>query len=318
VWHSQRGLVFTSSETLVIYEVVENKNLTQLAPRDASGGGGKFTLRAAFLDVQDGSVLRTLTWNTSALDYSQVYATHDRHFLVRTGRLLRSYTADFREIASLLLPNNPGNILDTVIVVPPGKVVFAEQVWFRGVYEASHHDKNLIDADNLSTVASPSANDVALWAEADERFPELTRHYPRRLSFQEEVEESKHYHDCTASAFIGVGQKKYDPRACKQLNLLTADGHPWWHLEFSNEALFREINGNMLAVNLVHFRRDPLDLGLGPKPLQIAIYDLARKIPKCSIDLTSLSSDETYDFAVSPEGLVALRQGNQLRIYKPQ
>jgi hypothetical protein len=285
VWQTQRGITFTSPERLVIYEVVESKNLTQLAPRDVSGGGGKFTLRALFLDARDGNGVHEATWNTSALDYSQVYATHDGRFLVRTGRMLRSYSPDFHEVASRLLPSNTGSLLDTVIVVPPGKVVFTEQEWFRGVYSPSRHEKNLIDADTLNDIPNPSPADVALWTEADDRFPELTGHRPKRLTFEQKVEESKHFHDCTASAFVGVPQRTSDPRACKQLNLFTSDGRPWWHLEFRNEVLYREINGSILAVDLAHFRADPFDLGLGPKSVQIAIYDLAQKTAKCSVDL---------------------------------
>jgi hypothetical protein len=48
--------------------------------------------------------------------------------------MLRSYSPDFHEIASRSLPSNTGSLLDTVIVVPPGKVVFTEQEWFTGVY----------------------------------------------------------------------------------------------------------------------------------------------------------------------------------------
>ncbi len=317
VWQTQRGITFTSPERLVIYQVVESKNLTQLAPRDVSGGGGKFTLRALFLDARDGNGVHEATWSTSALDYSQVYATHDGRFLVRTGRMLRSYSPDFHEIASRSLPNNTGNLLDSVIVVPPGKVVFTEQEWFRGVYRPSRHEKNLIDADTLNDIPNPSPADVALWTDADDRFPELTGHRPRRLTFEEEVEESKHFHDCAASAFVGPPQRTYDPRACRQLNLFSSDGRPWWHLEFSNEAPYREINGHTLAVNLAHYRVDPFDLGLAPKPLQIVIYDLAQKTEKCSIDLTKMRSDETYNFAVSPDGLVAVRLGNKLSVYKP-
>jgi len=315
VWQTQRGITFTSPERLAIYEVVESKNLTQLTPRDASGGGGKFTLRALFLDPRDGNEVRELNWTTSALDYSKIYATHDGHFLVRTGRVLRSYSPDFHEIASRSLPINTGNILDTVIVVPPGKVVFTEQVWFRGVYNPSRHEKNLIDADTLNDIPNPSPNDVALWTDADDRFSELTGHPPRQLTFEEE--QWKHFHDCAASAFVGVPARGDDPRSCKQLTLFTSDGRPWWHLEFRNEIPDREINGNTLAVVLAHFGADPFDLGRKPKPLQIAIYDLAQKTEKCSIDLTKMRYEENYDFAVSSDGVVAARLGNNLSVYKP-
>jgi len=239
VWQTQWGIIFTSPETLLIYQVVESKNLTQLSPRDVSGGGGKFTLRALFLDARNSNEGHELSWSTSALDYSQVYATHDGRFLVRTGRMLRSYSADFHEIASRSLPNNPKNRLDTwiVIVVPPGKVVFVEYEWSNGAYGPWGDEKNLIDADTLNDIPNPSPADVALWTEADDRFPELTGHRPKRLTFEQKVEESKHFHDCTASAFVGVPQRTSDPRACKQLNLFTSDGRPWWHLEFRNEVL---------------------------------------------------------------------------------
>ena len=318
-WQTQRGIVFTSPDTLLVYYVHQSSETSRLSTRDESGGAGKFILRAIFLDTRNGNSVREMTWRTSASDYSQVYATHNGRFLVRTGRMLRLYSPDFQEIISRQLSSQSENQTDTWLVslVPPGKLIFIRHQWSNGVRGPSGEEKDLVDTDTLSSIRNPSSSDVALWPEADLAVPELTGHPVPSLTFEEQVRQSKHFHDCVAKAFVGVPQRQVDYRACNQLELLTADGRRYWYLKFPNEVPLREINGNTLVINLIHFRADPFDLGRDPKPLQIAVYDLAEKVERCTIDLTKMHSTETYDFAVSSNAQVAVRVDNQLNLFGP-
>ena len=301
-----------------MYHVDQNSERSKLSTRDDSGGAGGFILRAVFLDARNATSVREMTWTTSASDDSQVYPTHDGRFLVRTGRMLRLYSPEFQEIVSRQLPSHPENQTDTwlVSIVPPGKLIFVRHQWSNGVKGPSGEEKDLVDSDTLTSIRNLSSADVALWPEADLAVPELTGHSVPSLTFEKQVEQSKHFHDCVAKAFVGVPQREVDYRACKQLDLLTADGRQYWHLEFRNEVPLREISGNTLVINLVRFPADPFDLGRPPEPLQIAIYGLAERREKCSIDLTKMGSNETYDFAVSSNGQVAVRLGNQLNLFK--
>lgn len=325
-----RGTVFVSPDTLVVYQVVENESPMGLERRTAGGGGGRFILRGVFLDSQNGHEVRQMNWTTTASNYSQVLATHDGRFLVRTGQLLLAYSADFQEIASRSLPVNPKNFLDwwSIMVVPPGRLLFIEHRWqeykaYHGFYNGPQGDeKSLVDIDTLKTIEAPSPNDVALWPQADRYFPELTeRHQPSPLplaeplhfgALQKSLDEHEHpYKYCTDSAFVGVS---YQTRGfCEKVDVLKPDGHLFWHLELGEHIGFLAIGGNTLAIELDHWSW----LDVPPKPVRIAAYDVAQKTEECSVDLRKLRGYEAGDFAVSSDGLLAVRMGNQLSVYKP-
>src|ERR1700722_4311117 len=163
-----QGVVFTSLETLAIFQVSELENLTPLKPRDASGGGGKYVLRIVFLDRSSGSQLHQLNLTTESTATSGVYPTHDGNFLVLTGQLLHLYSPAFQEIASRLGPIGQGGKRDDwhVSVMPSGRKIFA--------YAGLHIDMPfLLDADTLDTIPNPKPSDVALWGDGYRIFPEL-------------------------------------------------------------------------------------------------------------------------------------------------
>lgn len=307
------GIAFVASDKLVVYEVEEH-NVTNLETRDPSAGGGRFSLRALFLDARNGREIREMEWTTSAAGYSGVDATHDGHFVVKTGEALRSYSSDFKEIAAIQGPNTFASWF--VLVVPPGRLLFAD----------GGSKKILVDADTLQIVRNPNPSDVALWPEADYYFPELVRSQttqPSHLTWQQSLEvankrleEAKH-HDCTDSSFVGVPKQTVIPRGCRELDLLTPDRSVWWHLEFHDEVDRLAINGNTLAMQLDRWPWDPLDLGRRAKPIRIAVYDVAERAEECSLDLQELHSSKTDDFAVSADGLFAVRLGSQLSVYEP-
>lgn len=175
LWNSQHGMAFSSANTLVIYHVDKDQASPHLERRTTSGGGGMFTLRALFLDARNGGEVHELGWTTSASDYSQVFATHDGRFIVRTGSTLRVYSPGFQEIASKTLPTDPKNIRDYwfTVLVSPGKFLFAEHHWSNGPHGPWGNESSLIDCDALTIIPNPSPNDVALWPDASHFWPNL-------------------------------------------------------------------------------------------------------------------------------------------------
>src|ERR1700738_2778980 len=47
-WKMQQGVVFTSADTLAIYQVKENDSLHPLTHKDSSGGSGRYSLEIIF------------------------------------------------------------------------------------------------------------------------------------------------------------------------------------------------------------------------------------------------------------------------------
>lgn len=139
----------------------------------------------------------------------------------------------------------------------------------------------------------------------------------QHLTLDETLKESSQpYQNCSLAGFVGVPQQE-TRGVCNRADLLTPDRRLYWHLEFHDEVVsVSKINVDALALELVKPRWDPLDLGLPPKLLRISVYDLATRTEKCSVDLRKLRPDENHDFAVSPDGLLAVRIGSQLTVYK--
>src|SRR5215472_11269394 len=65
-WQKQQGIRFIAINRLAVYQVEEEQQQTALQPRDASGGAGRFHLRIAFLEADDGRELKTLDVQTNA------------------------------------------------------------------------------------------------------------------------------------------------------------------------------------------------------------------------------------------------------------
>ncbi|HEU4416114.1 MAG TPA: hypothetical protein VFT65_15105 [Candidatus Angelobacter sp.] len=104
-WTLQENVVFLSPDELLVYQVNRSRTLVELSPRDASGGGGNFVLDARILSTHDGHEIKSLRLTTNA-DSSEVLATRQGRFIVRTGDILYLYSAGFERIASIGLPLN--------------------------------------------------------------------------------------------------------------------------------------------------------------------------------------------------------------------
>lgn len=98
LWMNRQGLVFLSTERLLVYQV-SRAPVAKLGPRQASGGAGNFLLNIKVFDPQDGHLIKTLQLVTSAA-ISQVLATREGRFIVRTGDKLTMYSGGFEPLAS--------------------------------------------------------------------------------------------------------------------------------------------------------------------------------------------------------------------------
>lgn len=99
LWLDQQGVAFLSPDRLLIYQVARTSEQAVLGPRGASGGAGNFLLNIKVLDTADGHLVKALSLVTNAA-ISQVLATREGRFLVRTGYVLTLYSANFEPLAS--------------------------------------------------------------------------------------------------------------------------------------------------------------------------------------------------------------------------
>lgn len=102
-WTLHQDVLFLSQDTLLVYQVGRSREPVRLAPRDASGGAGNFVLNIKVLSTQDGHEIKAMHLTTNA-ESTQVLATREGRFLVRTGDILYLYSANFERIASKVLP----------------------------------------------------------------------------------------------------------------------------------------------------------------------------------------------------------------------
>ena len=98
-WIDQQGVVFLTAERLLVYQVGRTSGQAKLGPRDASGGAGNFLLNIKVLSCTDGRLIKSLQLVTNAA-ISQVLATREGQFVVRSGYKITLYSANFEPLAS--------------------------------------------------------------------------------------------------------------------------------------------------------------------------------------------------------------------------
>lgn len=317
-WRTAQGVVFTSPETLAIYQVTELDNLALLKPRDVSGGGGKYALRIVFLDSTSGTELHQLNLTTESSAISGVYPTHDGKFLVLTGQLLRLYSPAFQEIASRPGPIGQSGKRDDwhVSVMPSGRRIFA--------YAGLNIDMPfLLDADTLDTIPNPTPSDVALWREGYRVFPELRGERTGIFSTEGQrlaLDYGSKINSCTFVFFlVPAHQVEGGGRGCKIMKVFSSQGRMVWDVPLRGDVAGFSGGGALLAAAFYRYHADPFDLGTQPTPLRITVYDLDSKAEKCSIPLTEQVFGwwESRYFDLSSSGSLALAQQNLLSVYEP-
>jgi hypothetical protein len=103
LWMEQQGVLFLTPEKILIYQVNRTAEPARLAHKGESGGAGNFWLNIRVLQVQDGRLIKSMNIVTTA-GLSNVMATQNGSFLVRTGDVFYRYSADFQAVDSRPLP----------------------------------------------------------------------------------------------------------------------------------------------------------------------------------------------------------------------
>jgi hypothetical protein len=327
LWKTQQGISFLSSSTVAVYQVSENSAVLAPQARDASGGGRRYLLRIVFFSADDGKELKTLLLTTSGNDRSWLYPTHDGKFLLRTGDILRVYSANFQEETKTTLPHSAtaARQVSMVSVSPSGKLI---NVHYGASYPTQPYisGDTLLDADTLKTIVNPKPTDMALWPEGPGKslFPNLATSGDKTgIITSQGAWQSFDYHTKDVSCYSGfhrIAAEVYGGYGCKDLRLYAQDGRLLWDVPIHDEVVNVLGTDAFIAAAVYHRPPDPMDLGLGRAPLGIKIYDLANKSEVCLIPPTSKRFSDVWPwifFDVSQEKTVAVIQANQLSLYRP-
>ncbi|HEY6249419.1 MAG TPA: hypothetical protein VI685_05635 [Candidatus Angelobacter sp.] len=271
IWLAQQGVVFLSSDRLLIYQVNRRRDPAPLAPRSVSGGGGNFALLARVFDVKTGVEIRHVQFLTSA-DYSSIVPTHDGKFIVRAGAMLALYDPDFHPLVARKLPLASQAPIDywQISVTPSGKQValvhqqrFGElrpdtKIFTPGKSEA---DVEILNADTFQVIK--------------------TLHLPYYLPVWS---------------------------AQEQFLLTTAPQKPLTDTEFGAVAG----GSHYIAIRTDEYAMAPFGMS-GSQPVRIELYDLQSWERVASVKVQKA----VVDYALSSEGLLAVVDGDEVRLYQP-
>jgi hypothetical protein len=335
-WLSQEGVVFVSPDRVVIYQVNRNPNGTRLAKRDASGGSGNFILLATVLNAHTGQEIRHMQFLTAS-DYSSILPTHHGNFIVRTGNLLSLFSPNFNPLLARELPLTKEAPIDywEVRVTPSGKqVVLVHQQVFEGPASStsgkdaaknnSKADIEILDGDTLKTLRELHLPYYLPTWSAQEGFL-LTTPPKTPVSDGEfgTVDFEGHWSALRPSwehAEFGCGYKM-DPldhdlmvaRGCAGLLVFSRSGHKLLELPPHSWERFVSVAGadQYLAVQTDEFV-EPVDKPPSWQPSGIQVYDLKSRE---RIAFAKVRKDAVC-YAISPEGLLAVLEGDVLKLYE--
>lgn len=300
-WTNQQGIEFISPQVLVVYQVSEEKNPQTIGQKDESGGSGRYLVHVSFLDVTQGKELKALRLVTDSRSPSRVYPTHDGRSLVRTGQTIRSLSPTFDEIAIAHLPHSKTATYQwpEVSISPSGRLVYVK---YNASYPSQYVDGTaVLDADSLDPVEDVKDRDGTL----RERRPDFT--------FVAKVDSCPSIlANITSDLFVGYG--------CKELKLFSRNGQTLRDFPMHDQVVSVREGGGLLAASIQRYRMDPFDVGFGPEPLSVNLYDLGSKSEKCSIPSRVKSLPglwPTIFYALSTSGKIAVLQGSSLRAYEP-
>jgi len=326
-WSWQQGLAFVSREMLAVYQVEENPDVPEVGSRDASGGTGRYFLQILFLAANDGKQLGAMYLTTPGTGSSRLYPTHDGRFLIRTGELLRLYSADFQKLAEQSLPHSltATSQGSDVAVSPSGRTVYID-------YTASYPTQPLVrghallDADSLETIANPTPADLALWPGGP-----AIRFFPNAMSpiglpgwftllGEWQTVDLWLKDPFCYSGFHRITPEVYGVAACNRLRLFAPNGHLLWDVPYTDNVASLRGGQDFIAVESYHIPADPFDLGLPATPLGIKVYNWKKKSEVCMIQASLERPHEHWPSIfhdVSPRDAVAVIEGSELSFYRP-
>ncbi|HET8889259.1 MAG TPA: hypothetical protein VFQ41_10175 [Candidatus Angelobacter sp.] len=337
-WTLHQDVLFISPDRLLVYQVNRSRGPARLAPRDASGGTGNFTLEIRVLNAQDGKAIKSMDLPTSA-EFSKIIATRDGKFIVRTGDILYLYSANFEKLASRPLPLKRTVQEEgwQIGVSPSGdEVALVHQQIFKRNHlspdsriEKAEADVEFLSADNLETIKSFSLPWVLPdnWHAADHALlsPNPTTWVPAAtfglLDF------SGHWsplmpdwtspeHPCSYQA-AALEHQLFAAFGCGNLSVFPRTGEKLFSLKTGTKDFVSSVlgGGDFMAVQWER-RYTRLDTAANipiamAQPLRLDLYGIRNVKPLISVPL---HSGNIY-YSVSSRGEMAVVDGTALSLY---
>jgi hypothetical protein len=344
-WMDQQGILFLPHGRLVVYQVKRSTRPATLAPRDASGGTGNFTLSIKALSSENGQLIKSLILPTSGM-VSSVMATRDGRLIVRAGSTLHLYSADFAPIASRTLPveNRDDAAGWQVQVSPSGDEVVlihekegdsagadgynAGRTGADAENDETQGGVEILDAETLKLKVQFTLAHVPLfWTPADDLLLSSNPAWAQSdrpigwLDFQgrwspvpSAVEQAGN--SCRSSV-RPIDQHRIVVFGCDAFSVFSTDGKQLFSRK-DERFIFRSIaaSGPYLAASCDHYRLAG-DMPDGnssatTRPDRIEVYDLDRHARTLSFHVRSL---RVY-YAISAEGDLAVIDGASLEVVR--
>ena len=336
IWLRQQGVAFLSPERLVIYQVNRRLEVAPLAKRGPSGGSGNYILLARVLDPRTGREIKRFRLVTSA-ESSSILPTHDGKFVIRAGKLLALYSADFEMLAAREMHEGQAPVdYWQVAVTPSGRQVVAAHQQLRvdpgspldTSKTKSQTDLEFLDADTFAIVRKMHLpHHIPAWA-PHEQFLLITT--PGKMlfdsgaavgvmDFEGHWKRLQHpWMDKKSQCIYNFDLLEHDlmaARGCNDLTVFEPSGEKILSLTAGNMRRFTSVAGadHSLAVEISEFDVPTARLP-GMEPAQIDVYDLITREKTMSVKVEAAS----VNYAVSKDGLLAVVDGDTLAVYEAQ
>lgn len=334
LWLQQQGLVFLSPQRLAVYQVNRTLKPAPLSARTASGGAGNFVLVLKVFDTVNGHKIKQMRFVTTA-DYSAILPTHDGNFIVRAGNIIGLFSPDFSLRQSRTLPLERHAKQDDwqIHVTPSGtQVAIGHQQRFldsstleTALDSHSQFDLEMLDSDTLKTVRTLHLPYyMATWLAQEHFLVATTPNRPLEDAKFGTMDFEGHWsplqrpwmekHPCHYRVHL-LDHDMLAGYGCGHLALFSQDGKEIWTLSEISGRSFVSIAsaGHFLAIEIGRIEgllnNDDYML-----PEELRVYDLQSRQPVLSVNLNRAA----VKYGISPDGLLAVVQGDLLKLYRPE
>jgi hypothetical protein len=320
---SLAGVAFLDDERLIVYAVTRDPH--QLSSRESPEISSPFRLQAWVVDAGSGRTEAHKEWGTRVFD-SAVHVTTGG-ILVKTGGVMKLYSADFAQARDLPLALDPNGSY-FVSVSSTGHTIAISHYFRKGHNYISHLD--VLDANTLQIRRSwdqypplfhLSMSDNVYYTRGDSvTMTEFGSTHPSKMFA---VPESSKRGCAAGGSRLVVSDELIVLRDCSEVLILTADAASYSLDTFNGQGL-REPPGvpcepynsgiskasvasgetRFVALTLPNLKiRKPLlaEWRTCLDGLQIAQYDLTLKKRVSTVSVSPLPKND-YDLALSPDG----------------
>jgi hypothetical protein len=332
LWQRQEGVAFLSPERLLLYQVNRRRLPATLGPRGPSGGAGNFVLVTRVFDVKTGIEIKRAQFLTTA-DFSSVLPTHDGKFIVRAGAVLALYDPDFHPLVARKLPSGTDAAVDywDISVTPSGKqLALVHQQRFgeiKGdgefIESKSEADVEILNADTfqaLKTFHLPHY--LPTFYAQDQSLLTTVSHKPFANTEFGVMDFSGNWTplrpswaDPKSRCLSNVHLLEHDlmvASGCSPAVVFSAT-EKLLTVPASNGGYFFSVKGGSRYVAIMTAELGMTPLGASMQPRTIELYDLQSRERVASVKLEKTSAT----FALSAEGLLAVVDGDEVKLYQP-